>query len=282
MPDRAVFQFPEVGEAKSNVVADRPIVILAFYWNRERAALRMALNAGVGGGNRIHLRRINDVIASGMCSVFCAGAVTTFAAYVPFGDLLAMNVIAHGVTSIAGWTGWALHVVVGIVLRPPVGAGRRHFVRFPLPGSDNPLRRQWKVIVTDFGEVALLPDATVNEGDLIFAELRNFIGSQVGKDGVRMFVRITDDICHRGFLPALVDIGMAFRASLRANIVRGLRCLCLRWRRAKATDKGNKFPAVSGGFPVDCWHTSELNAVLDDVMNFAVGEVLGRRGGAFG
>jgi len=171
LPERAVFQFPEVGEAKSNVVADRPIVILAFQWNRERAALRMALNAGIGGGNRIHLRWINDVAASGMCSVFSAGAVTTFAAYIPFGDLLGMNVIANGVTPIAGWTGWALHVVVGIVLRPPVGAGRWHFIRFPFPGSDNPLRGQRKVIVTDFGEVALLPDGTVNERDLIFGEL---------------------------------------------------------------------------------------------------------------
>ena len=41
--------------------------------------------------------------------------------------------------------------------------------------SDVPLNRKWKIIVADFLEIALLPDASVDEGDIVLGKRENYV-----------------------------------------------------------------------------------------------------------
>src|SRR5215467_7638716 len=110
-----------------------------------------------------------------MSHVFAARTVTAFTAYVPLCDLLGVDVVANGVAAIASWARRALHVVVGVEGRPPVGAVR-HFVGAPGFVGDIPLRREWEIVVPNLGEVTLLPEAAVNEGYLVLRKLRDRVG----------------------------------------------------------------------------------------------------------
>ena len=51
------------------------------------------------------------------------------------------------------------------------------------------------LVVSNFGEIALLPDTSVHEGDLVFGEFANGVTGEVGNDGIRVFARI-DERCH--------------------------------------------------------------------------------------
>src|SRR6185437_2484359 len=131
----------------------------------------MALNTDIVGGHGIHPAWIDDIAARGMLNVVTSGAMTAFATDIPFRNLLCMDVIADGMTAVAGRPGGSLHVVGRIKLRPPVSPGRWHMIRQPLMRADVPLHRQRKIIVANFGEVALLPNAAVNERNLIHGKL---------------------------------------------------------------------------------------------------------------
>src|SRR5579864_390038 len=97
-----------------------------------------------------------------MLCMRAARTVTTFASYVPFRDLIGVNVVIDGVAAIAGGPGRTLHVVGRIVGFPPVGALG---YKIGLPGvmRDVPLCGLREIIVADFRKVALLPDAPVDQ-----------------------------------------------------------------------------------------------------------------------
>src|SRR5580692_460598 len=178
----------------------------------------MALNAGVAGRQRIHLRGIQDIALRGVGDVFAARSVASLAAYVPLRNLLRMDVIADGVAAIAGRAGRTLHVVVGVEGCPPVSP-LSHFVRTPGSVGNVPLRGKREVIVANFSEVALLPKAAVDEGNLVFRELCDSVCGQVRSDGLGMLARVAYYVRHRRLLPARVDLLMAFFAALRTGVV---------------------------------------------------------------
>ena len=84
----------------------------------------------------------------------------------------------------------------------------------------------------------------------------------------------------------MINIRVTFFAGLRTHIVCRRRYLCLfrlllMGQRAKASNKENEFPTIAildlvriapGG------HSRQLHAIFDNVMNFAIRKILGRRG----
>ena len=71
----------------------------------------MALDASVSRRHIIHFRRIQDVGARWMRYMLAPWPVAALATYVPFCDLLGVNIIIDGVAAIARWTGRPLHIV---------------------------------------------------------------------------------------------------------------------------------------------------------------------------
>src|ERR1700761_1759667 len=98
---------PEVGEALAGFVADGPVVVLAGDGIRERAALAVALDAGVVAGEGVKARGVHDVVFGGVRDVKTAGAVTFFTADVPLGDLMCGDVVVDGVAAVAKRAGGA-------------------------------------------------------------------------------------------------------------------------------------------------------------------------------
>src|SRR5579872_1346750 len=242
----------------------------------------MTLNTRVSSGYGIEVCRVEDIRSRRVRHVLAAWSVAALTADVPFRNLFRMDVIADGVASIAGRAGRALHVVVGVEGCPPVST-LGHFVGTPRFVGDIPLRGKREVIVTDFGEVALLPETAVDKGNLLFRELRDCVGGQIRSDGLRMLARIAHHICHGRLLPACVDLLMAFLAALRTGVVSGgeyiglLRSIAL-VERAKTANKDNELPRVCGrACAGKRRHSRELDAVLDDVVDLAVSELLSCR-----
>ena len=54
----------------------------------------MALDTGVAGRDVVHVGRIENIAATRMRYVFTARPMAAFAAYVPLGDLLGVNVVS--------------------------------------------------------------------------------------------------------------------------------------------------------------------------------------------
>src|SRR6266851_6158206 len=180
----------------------------------------MALDASVIGFHIVHARGIENIAARGMGDVPAARTVATLATDVPLDDLLGVNVVVDGVAAITGRTGGALHVVGRIKGFPPV----RSFgykVGTPNAVGNVPLRGFWKIVFADFCEVALLPDAPVDERHLVLRKFSEGIRGEIGNDGLGMLAGIADDVGHGRLLPSLVDLLVAFFASQRARVVRG-------------------------------------------------------------
>src|ERR1700722_9686977 len=206
-------KLPIILQIQARVIADGPVVIFAFDRIGQRAALRVALDAGGAGRDVIHASRIENVAASGMLDMFAAGAVAAFAADIPFGNLFGVDVVVHGVAAITERAGGALHIVRRIKSGPPVGAVGDE-IGTPNMIGDIPLRGLRKIVVAVFGEVALLPNAAVNERDVVFGKFgRDGIFCEVGNDGVGKFARVADHVGHGRFSPVLVNLGVAFLAS---------------------------------------------------------------------
>src|SRR6266403_3281581 len=153
-----------------------------------------------------------------MRDVLAAGAVAAFAADVPLGDFFGVDIVADGVAAVTGGAGGPLHVVGRIERHPPVSAvgneiGAPDFV------DDVPLRGFGVIIIANFGEVTLLPEAAVDEGYLILRELGDFVCGEIGNDDVGGFARIANDVGHGRFPPVLVDLRVALFARSRAGEV---------------------------------------------------------------
>src|SRR6202043_3700601 len=85
---------------------------------------------------------------------------------------------------------------------------------------DFPLHRQREIVVAHFREVPLLPDAPVNESNLIFGEFVYVVRSEVRNDHIEMLSRIADNVSHWRFLPMLINLRVALFASSRPDVVR--------------------------------------------------------------
>src|SRR6267143_3360959 len=241
----------------------------------------MALDASVIGFHIVHARGIENVAARGMFNMVAAGSVAAPAADVPLQDLLGMNVVVDGVAAIAGGAGGTLHIVWRIERFPPI----RSFgykVGTPNVVGDIPLRRLRKIVIANSCEVALLPEAAVDECYLVLRELGEEICGEIGNDGLGMLTGIPDDVGHGRLLPALVDLLVAFFAGQRARVVRGSgRCLLRQFlagrQLAQVADEENEFPAIVVLFFVRMapgGHARETDAVLDDVADLAIGKIL--------
>src|ERR1700724_972501 len=97
------------------MVANGPVIILAFDGIRQRASLRMALDASIVRRNVIHSRRIENVSAHWMLYVLAARPVALFATHVPLCHLFGLDVVVDGVASIAGRARRPLHIICRIV-----------------------------------------------------------------------------------------------------------------------------------------------------------------------
>src|SRR6516165_4015707 len=106
-------------------------------------------------------------------------------------------------TAVTRWSRGPLHVVGGIKRHPPIGAGFDEIGK-PFFVYDIPLRWKREIVVSNFGEIALLPDTSVHEGDLVFGEFGNGVTGEVGNDGIRVFARIANYIGHRSVFPSCI------------------------------------------------------------------------------
>lgn len=120
-------------------------------------------------------------------------AVAAFAAHVPLGHLLRVNVIINRVTAITERSCWPVEVVTRIKLRPPVTTSRRHLILAPFLVHNFPLNGQREIVVADFCEVSLFPNTAINESNLIFGELVDVVCGKVWNDSVGVLARIADD-----------------------------------------------------------------------------------------
>ncbi len=102
LAQRVFLKLPKIPQIRADMVPNRPVIILAFDGNRHRTPLRVALNAGIAGGDIIHSRRIQNVSARGMLHMLAARSVALFATNVPFRYPLGLDVVINRVASIAG------------------------------------------------------------------------------------------------------------------------------------------------------------------------------------
>src|SRR6185437_483214 len=176
LAQRVILQFPEVIQLQANLIADRPVVILALNWIRQGLSLRVALDAVVVGCDIVHVRGIQDVAARRMGDMFASRPMAALATHIPFGHGVRFYVVVDCVTAVTGWPCWTVHVVGRIVRRPPVFA---HQIWHPLLMRDVPLCGQRIMLTADLGEIVLFPDAAVDKCDLRRLEI--YKGWCVGK-----------------------------------------------------------------------------------------------------
>ena len=171
-----ILELPIVPELPAHVVANRPIVILAFDRIRERLSLRMALDACIARRDVIHVRWISDIGARRIRGMFAARSVAALATYIPFGDLLGVDVVPDRMAAVAQRASRAVHIVQRIECSPPIASGRRHLVLAPLLVYDFPLDGQRKVVIAHLREETLFPNTAVNERNLVLGKLENVVG----------------------------------------------------------------------------------------------------------
>src|SRR5579864_6030676 len=135
--------------------------------------------------------------------------VTLFASYVPFGDSLSLDVVVDRVAAVAQGAGRPGGVRLRIELCPPIRS-IRHVVGSPDPMAYIPLGAEREVVVTNFLKVSLLPFGAINKCNVLFLESHQRIGlREIGKDDLRVHLRVGDNVSHPRLAPALVHCRMA-------------------------------------------------------------------------
>ena len=209
-----VLQVPDVGEPIAWEKADWPIDVLSVDGNMDGPSLAVALDADIIAANKVERLRIDNVSQGRVCNMLTAGAMTLFTAHIPLSRLPRAEVVVHGVAAVAGWTGGAMLVFLRVELCPPVGAVG-HMVREPFSMFDIPLRGQRVVGVAALREIALLPTAAINKGDLAEIEGACGIGiREIAKHRIRMDLRIAHHISHACLLPSVVFLPVTAAARL--------------------------------------------------------------------
>lgn len=233
-----VFQLPEILQSASHVEPDGPIVVFAFDWVLQRLSLRMALDTGIVRTNEVETRGIDDVCSRGMRNMQAPRPVASLTADIPFGYRFRLDVVIHRMAAIAKRTRGPLEVVRRIQGRPPV----RSILDEVWPPDlvcNVPLGRQYEVVITNFFEIALLPSASVHQGDVILAECNQRIGfRKIRQNGIGMLLGIPDYVRHAGCLPAIVDLRVTGLARERSDEVRGARSRRLRQSSRASYENG--------------------------------------------
>lgn len=241
----------------------------------------MALDAYVACLDVIHASWIQNVSPHRVFDVGTARPVAFLTPDIPFRDLLRVYVVIHRMATVASWTRGPLHVVRGIKWFPPIGSFG-YKIRTPNVICDVPLGWLGEVVVAKLSEVTLLPNASVDKCHLVFRELRNGIGREVRNDGVLTLAGVPDYVRHWRLLPVFVNLSMTTFARLRSHeVCRTIRCLLVpqlvRCQLAKTAYKQNKLPTIVALFIVGASptrHSSESDAVANDVPDFAIREFL--------
>ena|SRR5437867_7621437 len=146
---------------------------------------------------------------------------------IPLGHGLGADIVVYRMAAVAQRTRRTLEVVGRIECRPPVRPGFDD-IRRPDLLRDVPLHGKREIIVADFLEIALLPLASVDEGDIARREWKDRIGlGKVWNDGVGVFPRIAYDVCHAGLAPPLIEAGMTRLACRGTGVTSGARVLRL-------------------------------------------------------
>lgn len=106
-----LFKLPEVLQLSAHLESHRPVVILTADWVLQWLPLRMALDAGVVGLNKIKAGRIHDVGTRGVRNMVPSWPVTSFTAHIPFGNRFCFDGIVHRMAAVAKWACRALKIV---------------------------------------------------------------------------------------------------------------------------------------------------------------------------
>src|SRR5215471_17077482 len=101
LAELVLLELPEIPEVLIDVVPDRPVVVLALDWIRERLTLGVALNAHVVGAHIVQAGRVDNVVSRRVVSVGGAGAVAALATDVPLGNGVVIDVVPNRVATIA-------------------------------------------------------------------------------------------------------------------------------------------------------------------------------------
>ena len=168
---------------------DRPVVVPPFDRVDVRLALRVALEAGVVGAIGSSRAGLTIVARTGRATWSLPGpwhfSQPTFHSVTALGP----DVVVDRMAAVAERPGRTPAVFGRIERHPPIGADC-DVVGAPLAMRDVPLRRQRKVVVADLGEVALLPLAAVDEGDIVPRERHKRVRTaEVRDDGVGVVFR---------------------------------------------------------------------------------------------
>jgi len=172
---RVFFKLPEVSQITPHFVANRPVVVFTLNWTRQGLTLRMALNADIIGPDVIQASWIHDIQRSWLLHVIAARTVTLLTAHIPFRHGLCLDVVVHGMASVAQGARRALEVVLPVIPGPPVRTGLG-VVGAPNFVDDVPLRGLGEEIIADFFKIPLLPFAAIDERDVAQPESQQWVG----------------------------------------------------------------------------------------------------------
>src|SRR5882724_7226362 len=128
-----------------------------------------------------------------------------FAADVPLGDCLGLDIVVDGMAAVTKRTGRTLCVTHWIELGPPVGAFR-YVIGAPDSVRYVPLGAEREIIVADFLEVSLLPFCAIDERYVVLLESDQWVSlRKIGKDHFRVYRWIGHHVGHPCFAPARID-----------------------------------------------------------------------------
>src|SRR5436190_1139441 len=168
------FQLPKFLKIPAHLKTNGPIVIFAFDRVFQRLSLRVALDTDVIRLNEFQACGIHNVRTGRLPHVRRSRSMALFAAHIPLGYALVLDVVVDRMAAVTEWTRGTLHIVIWIKSGPPISAGG-HLIGAPQLMGYVPLGAKGKVIVAFLREIALLPLAAVDEGNIILRELHQRI-----------------------------------------------------------------------------------------------------------
>ena len=116
---------PVVTELGAWPIPDVPVVVQLAHGIDTRPTLGVALDTNVCRLKRIETGGIHDVPVGRFRKVSFTRAMASFTPDIPLGRHLGLDVVVDGVTPVTERSSRALHLVVRVEIRPPVGARLR-------------------------------------------------------------------------------------------------------------------------------------------------------------
>src|ERR1700730_10546879 len=107
-----------------------------------------------------------------MLYMLASRTVAFLAAHVPLRHLFRADVVVDRMATVTSRASGPLHIVRRIKRLPPIRS-LGHKILPPNVSGNVPLRRLRKIIVASFREITLLPNAAVNQRDILLRELGN-------------------------------------------------------------------------------------------------------------